>query len=68
VDLLPEDLITGAEAALLAGVAEATIRQWATRGKIRRFPGRCRREGTLYARPDVEHVATDRDQPHPAAA
>lgn len=58
-ELYPTDLITGPEAAILAGVSEATIRQWATRGKIRRFPGRRRCEGTHYARPEVEAVAAE---------
>jgi hypothetical protein len=49
----PDDLIPASEAAALAGVAEATIRQWATRKKISRFPGRRRAEPTLYARPEI---------------
>ena len=52
--LTTEDLVTGKEAAAIAGVREPTIRQWATRGKLHRFPGRRRREGTMYARPEVE--------------
>jgi hypothetical protein len=66
--LHPEDLITGAEASRLAGVSEATIRQWATRRKIQRFPGRCRSDGTLYARPEVEAEAARRAAAHPIAA
>lgn len=58
--LYPEDLISGPEAAQIAGVSEAAIRQWATRKKIRRFPGRRRCEGTLYARPEIEAVAESR--------
>ena len=57
LDVFPEHLITGAEAAEIAGVSEATVRQWATRHKIRRFPGRCRSEATLYVRPEVEAEA-----------
>jgi hypothetical protein len=53
LNVYPDELITGAEAAALAGVSEAAIRQWATRGKIQRFPGRRRSEGTLYAEPEV---------------
>ncbi len=53
----PDDLIPASEAAALAGVSEAAIRQWATRKKIRRFPGRRRAEPTLYARPEVEAEA-----------
>lgn len=53
------DLIPGAEAARIAGVTEGAIRQWATRGKIHRFPGRRRCEGTMYARPEVEAVAAE---------
>lgn len=66
--IYPEDLIPAAEAAAIAGVGEPTIRQWATRGKIRRFPGRCRSEGTLYARPEIEAIAAARAEMLPAAA
>lgn len=65
VDLLhlyPEDLIPASKAAAIAGVSEAAIRQWATRGKIRRFPGRRRCEGTMYARPEIEAVIDAREQ------
>jgi hypothetical protein len=58
--LYPEDLIPASEAARIAEVSEAAIRQWATRGKIRRFPGRRRSEGTLYARPEIEAVVAER--------
>lgn len=58
--LVPEDLIPGSEAAAIAGVTPAAIRQWATRGKIARFPGRRRCEGTLYARPQIEAIAAER--------
>ena len=63
----PEELISGAEAAQIAGVSEATIRQWATRKKIHRFPGRRRCEGTLYARPEIEALAVLRHQSAAAA-
>jgi predicted site-specific integrase-resolvase len=53
-------LIAAAEAAEIAGVSEAAIRQWATRGKIQRFPGRRRCEPTLYARPEIEAEAEKR--------
>ncbi len=53
LDLYGTDLIPAAEAARIADVSEATIRQWATRGKIHRFPGRRRCEGTMYARPEI---------------
>lgn len=49
--------IPGDEAARIAGVEPATVRQWATRGKIHRFPGRRRSDGTLYARPEIEAEA-----------
>lgn len=60
ISLYADDLIPADEAAKLAGVGEATIRQWATRGKIHRFPGRRRSERTLYARPEIEAVAAKR--------
>ena len=58
--LYPDDLIPASTAAEIAGVTEAAIRQWATRKKIRRFPGRRRCEGTLYARPEIEALAAGR--------
>lgn len=58
----PDDLITAAEAAEIADVSEGAVRQWATRGKIHRFPGRRRCEGTLYARPEIEAVAATRQR------
>lgn len=67
-EFCPDDLISADEAARLAGVSEATIRQWATRGKIQRFPGRRRAERTLYARPEIEAIVAERDHPHLAAA
>ncbi|MER6350651.1 hypothetical protein ABT186_02045 [Streptomyces sp. NPDC001634] len=60
--LYPEDLIPASKAAQIAGVSEAAIRQWATRGKIRRFPGRRRADGTLYARPEIEALVAARDE------
>lgn len=61
-------LITGAEAAAIAGVGEPAIRQLATRKKIKRFPGRRRCEGTLYARPEIEAYAARRRERLSAAA
>lgn len=58
--LYPDDLIPASTAAEIAGVSEGAIRQWATRKKISRFPGRRRCEGTLYARPEIEAVAAER--------
>jgi predicted site-specific integrase-resolvase len=58
----PEDLISASEAAEIAGVSEAAVRQWATRGKIHRFPGQRRCDGTMYARPEIEAIAEERQQ------
>jgi DNA-binding transcriptional MerR regulator len=58
--------IHGDEAARIAGVSPATVRQWATRKKIHRFPGRRRADGTLYARPEIEAIAASR-RAHAAA-
>lgn len=66
--LVPDDLITAAEAAELASVTEGAIRQWATRKRIHRFPGRRRCEGTMYARPEIEAVIAERNDRTPVAA
>lgn len=64
VDLYPEDLVFEDEATAATGVPGAVIRQWARRGKIRRFPGRrgaCAGNGrqytTMYALPEVRERA-----------
>jgi hypothetical protein len=67
-ELFPDDLITAAEAAEIAGVSECAIRQWATRKKIKRYPGRRRCEPTLYARPEIEAEAERRAGRVPLAA
>ena len=67
-DVYPDELITAAEAAEIAGVSEAAIRQWATRRKIHRFPARRRCEGTLYARPEIEAEVAKRAARIPVAA
>lgn len=59
-DIYADDLIPADQAAEMAGVTEATIRQWATRGRIHRFPGRRRSERTLYARPEIEAIVAER--------
>ena len=68
VQVYPEELIPAAVAAAMAGVGEATIRQWATRGKIHRFPARRRAEPTLYAKPEIEAMAAQRRQRTSVAA
>ncbi|WP_329330744.1 hypothetical protein OIU81_02880 [Streptomyces sp. NBC_01454] len=58
-----EDLVFVHEAETATGVPRATIRQWASRGKIRRFPGENRLTGlgheykTMYALPEIEALA-----------
>lgn len=54
------DLIQAWEAAEIAGVSQDVIRQWAARGKIHRFPGNRRADGTMYARPEIEAIARQR--------
>jgi hypothetical protein len=63
-DLYPEDLVFEHEATAATGVPGQVIRQWARRGKIRRFqgrPGELSGHGheykTMYALPDVEACA-----------
>lgn len=52
--------IPGDEAARIASVEPATVRQWATRKKIHRFPGRRQADGTLYIRHEIEAMAASR--------
>ncbi|MFF7411651.1 hypothetical protein ACWDBF_21445 [Streptomyces angustmyceticus] len=58
-----EDLVFVHEAEAATGVPRATIRQWASRGKIRRFSGENRLTGngheykTMYALPEIEALA-----------
>lgn len=60
----PEDLVYGHEAAEAVGVPEAVIRKWASRGRIRRYPGDGRPSGnghsyrTMYALPEIRQAAT----------
>lgn len=53
------DLVPGNVAAAETGVPETVIRQWASRGKIRRYPNRWRSAGmrTMYALPEVRALA-----------
>lgn len=65
-----DDLVYGHEATAATGVPETTIRQWARRGRIRRFPGSGRPSGdghlyrTMYALPEIQALAV-RYQPTP---
>lgn len=60
----PSDLVYGHEASADTGVPEQVIRQWASRGAIRRYPGDGRLSGdghsyrTMYALPEVRDRAT----------
>lgn len=72
-DLYPEDLVFEHEATEATGVPGTVIRQWARRGKVRRFQGDGRLSGqgheykTMYALPDVEaRAATYRPVPQRA--
>jgi hypothetical protein len=60
-DLYPEDLVFEHEATAATGIPGPVIRQWARRGKVRRFQGRPSEYSgqgheykTLYALPDVQ--------------
>ncbi|KIZ16847.1 hypothetical protein [Streptomyces natalensis] len=63
VEIQPEDLVFGHEATAATGVPQQVIRQWASRGKIRRFSGENRLTGngheykTMYALPEIEALA-----------
>lgn len=72
-DLYPEDLVFEHEATQATGVPGPVIRQWARRGKVRRFQGDGRLSGqgheyrTMYALPDVEaRAATYKPMPQRA--
>ncbi|ANZ14449.1 hypothetical protein O1L44_00470 [Streptomyces noursei] len=62
-EILPEDLVFAHEAAAATGVPQQVIRQWASRGKIRRFSGENRLTGngheykTMYALPEIQERA-----------
>jgi hypothetical protein len=61
--LYSRDLVFVHEATQATGVPAAVIRQWAARGKIRRFEGTGRYSGqghlkkTMYALPEIEALA-----------
>jgi len=69
--LFPDDLVFESEATEATGVPGTVIRQWARRGKIRRFTGRTseyagngREHTTMYALPEIrERAATYRPMP-----
>nr|WP_237533071.1 hypothetical protein [Streptomyces sp. SID685] len=61
--MYPDDLVYEHEATAATGVPGPVIRQWATRGKIRRFDGDGRYAGhgheykTMYALPEIRQRA-----------
>lgn len=73
-DLYPEDLVYEHQAVEATGVPGQVIRQWARRGKVRRFEGRPDQYSgqgheykTLYALPDVQaRAASYRPMPQRA--
>ncbi|MEV4970579.1 hypothetical protein [Streptomyces scopuliridis] len=73
-ELYPDDLVFAHEAEAATGVPKAVIRQWASRGRIRRFQGDARQfsgQGheykTMYALPEIrERAATYRPMPQRA--
>jgi hypothetical protein len=72
-ELYPEDLVYEHEAVAATGVPGPTIRQWARRGKIRRYEGDGQYSGqgheykTMYALPEVQaRAATYRPMPQRA--
>lgn len=63
-ELYPDDLVYAHEASAATGVPEAVIRQWASRGKVRRFQGDPRQYSgqgheykTMYALPEIQQRA-----------
>jgi hypothetical protein len=61
--VVPEDLVYEDEATEATGVPGPVLRQWARRGKLRRFPGDGRPSGngtlhrTMYSLPQVREAA-----------
>lgn len=61
--LQTEDLVYVHEAEQQTGVPATVIRQWASRGRINRFPGNGRKHGrghfhrTMYALPEIRELA-----------
>jgi len=72
-ELYAEDLVFAHEAEAATGVPKAVIRQWASRGRIRRYEGDGKYSGqgheykTMYALPEVEALAV-RYKPTPQRA
>jgi hypothetical protein len=70
-ELFPDDFVFEHEATAATGVPGPVIRQWARRGKIRRFSGRIseysgngREHTTMYALPEIrERAETYRPMP-----
>ncbi|MFJ5644056.1 hypothetical protein [Streptomyces sp. NPDC093223] len=62
-ELYPEDLVFEHQATEATGIPGNVIRQWARRGKIRRFPGDGQLTGngheykTMYALPEIQERA-----------
>ena len=62
-ELYPDDLVFEHEAVEATGVPGTVIRQWARRGKIRRFQGNWKLSGdkheykTMYALPEIQERA-----------
>ena len=72
-ELYPDDLVFEHEAVAATGVPGPTIRQWARRGKIRRYEGNGKYSGngheykTMYALPEIrERAAAYRPMPQRA--
>ncbi|MDR3084284.1 MAG: hypothetical protein LBV60_25790 [Streptomyces sp.] len=72
-ELYPDDLVFEHEATEATGVPGPTIRQWARRGKIRRYQGDGRLTGqgheykTMYALPEIKaRAVTYRPMPQRA--
>jgi hypothetical protein len=64
-ELYPDDLVYEHEATAATGVPGTVIRQWARRGKIRRFEGDGKLTGqgheykTMYALPEIQQRAAN---------
>ena len=63
----PSDLVDAEALAVAYAINEATIRAWASRGHLKRYP-QGHRKRTLYSLSEFARVFTERSTERPAAS